>query len=91
MTATLDLNGLIQEALIHVTKENAGPPSDAKITYEDIPARAGVEVAVARVRLDGHPVGFIRACPDGYFYVQSGGKRGEIFPTLDAVKKSLEG
>jgi hypothetical protein len=64
----------------------------AAITYENqngrkIGTRRGWDIDV---RLDGTRVGVIRAFATGYQYKPTGGKAGEIFPTLDACKASLE-
>jgi hypothetical protein len=64
----------------------------AAITYENqngrkIGTRRGWDIDV---RLDGTRVGVIRTFATGYQYKPTGGKAGEIFPTLEACKASLE-
>lgn len=42
------------------------------------------------VRLGRRVIGSIRKADGGYQYVTTTGARGEIFPTVAAVKRSLE-
>jgi hypothetical protein len=44
-----------------------------------------------RVKLDGKTVGAIKTVTDGFQYQPKGSKLvGEVFPTVEAVKRSLE-
>jgi hypothetical protein len=43
------------------------------------------------VKVDGKKVGAIRSYPQGYTYKPNGtNKPGEFFPSIEAVKRSLE-
>lgn len=42
------------------------------------------------VRLDGKIVGEIRRVATGYCYKPKGRKPGDVFPSVEAVKQSLE-
>lgn len=62
------------------------------ITYENQNGKkvGGVRLWGIDVRLDGRIVGDIRMNVNGYFYKPTGRKPGETFPTIEAVKRSLE-
>lgn len=63
------------------------------ITYENQNGRkiSGERSWNIDVRLDGKIVGDIRHSVNGYYYKPKGRKQGETFPTLEQVKRSLEG
>lgn len=56
------------------------------LTYEFTPANGGM----IWVLLNGSRVGLIRAHGIGYRYSPKRGESGETFPTIVAVKRSLE-
>lgn len=43
------------------------------------------------VRLDGRLIGEIISAATGFYYKPKGSKPGDTFPTVAAVKRSLEG
>ena len=66
--------------------------SSSKITYEN---QNGKRIGVKRhwdidVRLNGKIVGQILSVATGYCYKPTKGKVGAIFPTIEALKQSLE-
>ena len=57
------------------------------ITYHATKAGA---LPIIRVLLDGRWVGVIKEAPGGFRYVPKRGEGGAVYPTLRAVKASLE-
>lgn len=49
------------------------------------------ERGILNVRLGRKIVGVIRKCQGGYQYKPTGGKGGDIMPTVEDVKRSIEG
>lgn len=58
------------------------------ITYTEI---HGSSTVLFNVRLDGKRVGVIRRGPLGFYYKPTGGPSGDSFPSIEAVKQSIEG
>jgi hypothetical protein len=62
----------------------------AIITYKDASSNKNKWFAI-RVSMDGRTQGFIRKEKDGSgYYFARGLTRGETFPSVEAVKRSLE-
>lgn len=61
----------------------------ARISYTDI---SDNKLFAIRVSMDGRHQGFIRQEDGGGFYFARNGRwaRGETFPSVEAVKRSLE-
>jgi hypothetical protein len=59
----------------------------ARISYNDI---SDSKVFAIRVTMDGRMQGFIRQQEEGGYYFARKGSRGETFPSVDEVKRSLE-
>jgi len=56
------------------------------ITYHEFGGRSDV----LTVKLAGCVVGRIQPAPGGYQYLPKAGGRGEVLPSIAAVKRSLE-